>query len=106
MPAFHIYNGATKERMADNPERNREGHGSPRCAHPGMIADDLSDYFFARTSGYIGSMMELARIGMYKAIKSGVERISKELLDTVQISRAAEKRRTELDAAMHERQAP
>lgn len=69
-------------------------------AHPGMIADDLSDYFFARTSGYIGSMMELARIGAYKAIKSGVERISSELLDTVQISRAAEKRRTELEKAM------
>lgn len=69
-------------------------------AHPGMIADDLSDYFFARTSSYIGSMMELARIGTYKAIKSGVERISRELLDTVQISRAAEKRRQELEEAM------
>jgi hypothetical protein len=69
-------------------------------AHPGMIADDLSDYFFARTSGYIGSMMELARMGTLKAIKSGAERITKDLLDTVQIARAAEKRRYELEAAM------
>lgn len=69
-------------------------------AYPGMIADDLSDYFFARTSGYIGSMMELARMGTLKAIKSGTERITKDLLDTVQIARAAEKRRYELEAAM------
>jgi hypothetical protein len=68
--------------------------------NPGMIADDLSDYFFARTSGYIGSMMELARMGAPRAIKNGSERITKDLLDSVHIALAAEKRRQELEAAL------
>jgi hypothetical protein len=99
MPAFYIYNEQQRKEWRITLKEIERGIVL-LGAHPGMIADDLSDYFFARTSGYIGSMMELARIGTYKAIKSGLERITKELLDTVQISRAAEKRRSELEGAM------
>lgn len=99
MPAFHIYNEQQRNEWRTTLKELERGM-ILIDAHPGMIADDLSDYFFARTSGYIGSMMELARIGAYEAIKSGSEQITRELLDTVQISRAAEKRRYELEAAM------
>ena len=99
MPAFYIYTEQQRKEWRTTLKEIERGIVL-LDAHPGMIADDLSDYFFARTSGYIGSMMELARIGAYKAIKSGVERMSSELLDTVQISRAAEKRRKELEGAM------
>lgn len=99
MPAFYIYTEQQRKEWRITLKEIERGVVLLH-AHPGMIADDLSDYFFARTSGYIGSMMELARIGAYKAIKSGVERITRELLDTVQISRAAEKRRHELEEAM------
>jgi hypothetical protein len=99
MPAFRIYNEA--ERLDWRVTLKEIERAIVLVeAHPGMIADDLSDYFFVRTSGYIGSMMELARVGALKAIKSGSERITKDLLDTVHIALAAEKRRQELDAAI------
>jgi hypothetical protein len=68
-------------------------------AYPGMLADDLSDYFYARTSGYIGSMMQLLIYGAAAAMKKG-ERLTRELLDNIRISEAAEAQYPELAAGL------
>jgi hypothetical protein len=67
-------------------------------AHPGMLAD-LADYLFARTTGHIGSFITLITRGCYKAIRSGTEQITTELLDTVRIDEASEAARHQLHAA-------
>ncbi|HJQ45767.1 MAG TPA: ATP-binding protein [Amycolatopsis sp.] len=67
---------------------------------PGMLADELSDYLFARTTGHIGSLMDLINRGSGRAIRTGEERLTTELLDRVKIDEAAENARRELDAAM------
>jgi hypothetical protein len=61
-----------------------------------MIANELSDYLYARSSGHIGSLMTLIVRGCYRAIRSGEERLTVELLDRVKNDEAAEKVRAEL----------
>ncbi len=68
--------------------------------HPGMLADELSDYLFARSTGHIGSLMDLINRGAGRAIRTGAERLTQDLLDTVKIDEAAEKARLELAAAL------
>jgi hypothetical protein len=68
--------------------------------HPGMLADELSDYLFARSTGHIGSLMDLINRGAARAIRTGAERLTQDLLDAVKIDEAAEKARLELAAAM------
>jgi hypothetical protein len=70
-------------------------------AHRGMIADELSDYLFARSSGHFGSLMSLIARGCYRAVKAGTEHLSVDLLDQVRIDAAAETARRELEAAFH-----
>ena len=41
--------------------------------HPGMLADDLSDYLFARSTGHIGSLMTLINRGCQRAVRTGAE---------------------------------
>ena len=72
-------------------------------AYPGMLADDLSDYLFARSTGHILSLMTLINRGCQRAIRSGAERLDQDLLDRVKIDAAAEKARKELDAAFADR---
>jgi hypothetical protein len=67
-------------------------------AQPGMLVS-LSDYLFARTSGHIGSFFSLISRGCYRAIRSGTETLTQELLDSVRIDEAAEHARRELAAA-------
>ena len=69
-------------------------------AHQGMVADDLADYLFARSTGHIGSLMTLIARGCYRAVRSGEERLSPALLDKVKADEAAERVRVELAAAM------
>lgn len=69
-------------------------------AHQGMIADDLADYLFARSTGHIGSLMTLIARGCHRAIRTGQERLSVPLLDQVRNDEAAERARVELAAAM------
>jgi hypothetical protein len=38
---------------------------------PGMLADDLSDYLFARSTGHIGSLMTLINRGFQRADSTG-----------------------------------
>jgi hypothetical protein len=68
--------------------------------HPGMIADELSDYLFARSSGHIGSLMTLINRGCQRAVRTGAERLDIPLLDKVRNDAAAEKARRELQYAL------
>jgi hypothetical protein len=70
------------------------------ATHRGMLADELSDYLFARCTGHIGSLMDLINRGSGRAIRTGEERLTVELLDRVKIDEAAERARRDLDAAM------
>lgn len=67
---------------------------------PGMIADDLSDYLFARSTGHIGSLMTLINRGCQRAIRTGEERLTHDLLDRVKIDIAANTARDELTRAL------
>jgi len=68
--------------------------------HPGMLADHLSDYLFARSTGHIGSLMTLINRGCQRAVRTGAERLDTELLNRVRGDAAAEKARQELQAAV------
>ncbi|MDT3444500.1 hypothetical protein [Pseudofrankia sp. BMG5.37] len=66
----------------------------------GAVAQDLSDYLFARSSGHFASLMSLIARGCYRAVKTGAETLTASLLDAVRIDEAAEKARRELHAAL------
>jgi hypothetical protein len=71
--------------------------------HQGMLEEDLSDYLFIRSEGYIGSLMSLIERGVQRAIRRGTETLTAELLDTIKIDSAAELARLELEAAFRTR---
>ena len=64
---------------------------------PGMIADDLC----ARSTGHIGSLMTLINRGCQRAVRSGEEKLTTELLDNVKNDAASEKARQELELAIN-----
>ena len=66
---------------------------------PGMIADELAGYLYARSTGHFASLMTLIVRGCRRAIKTGQERLSVEVLDKVPNDEAAERARKELEAA-------
>jgi hypothetical protein len=68
--------------------------------YPGMLADDLSDYLFARCSGHFASLMALINRGCLRAIRTGHERLDADLMDRVKNDAAAEESRQELAAAI------
>lgn len=70
---------------------------------PGMLADDLSDYLFARSTGHIGSLMTLINRGCQRAVRTGTEYLSRELMDLVKNDAASEKARQELETAFETR---
>ena len=72
-------------------------------SHPGMLADDLSDYLFARSTGHIGSLMTLINRGCQRAVRTGAELLSRELMDLVKNDEASEKARQELEMAFEAR---
>jgi hypothetical protein len=67
--------------------------------HPGMVADDLADYLFARSTGHFASLMTLIIRGCRRAVRTGTEKLSRDLLDQVRNDAAAEAARQELLAA-------
>lgn len=67
---------------------------------PGMLADELPDYLFARSTGHIGSLMTLIKRGCQRAVRTGAERLDRELMDKVKNDAAAEKARRELELAL------
>jgi len=66
-------------------------------ARDGMLVD-LSRYLFARTTGNIGSLMDLIRRGASRAIRTGRECLDRELFDDIRIDEGAETERGELEA--------
>ncbi|GAA1387748.1 ATP-binding protein [Catellatospora chokoriensis] len=68
--------------------------------HLGMLADELSDYLFARSTGHFASLMTLISRGCLRAVRSGAERLTAELMDRVRNDAAAENARLELSAAI------
>ncbi|MDT3444183.1 hypothetical protein [Pseudofrankia sp. BMG5.37] len=67
---------------------------------PGDLADELSGYLFARTTGHIGSLMTLISRGAGRAIRHGQERLTRDLLDRVKADEGAEQSRAPLQAAL------
>ncbi|MUL67062.1 AAA family ATPase [Mycobacterium sp. CBMA 234] len=67
--------------------------------YPGMLADDLGEYLFARSTGHIGSLMTLINRGCQRAVRTGAEVLSRELMDLVKNDEASEKARQELQMA-------
>ena len=65
----------------------------------GMIAGDLGEYLFARSTGHFASLMSLISRGCYRAIRTGAESLTAGLLDEVRIDQAAEDARGQLQAA-------
>lgn len=65
-------------------------------AYPGMLADDLSDYLYIRSSGHIGSLMTLINRGCQRAARLNTEVLDQKLLDHVKLDAAAEKARKAL----------
>lgn len=68
--------------------------------YPGMLAEDLSDYLYARSTGHFASLMALINRGCLRAIRTGHERLDQELMDQVNNDAAAEEARRELAAAI------
>lgn len=68
--------------------------------HPGFLAEDLSDYLFARSTGHIGSLMTIILRGCQRAVRTGIETLSADLLDRVKNDAGAEQARLELEAAL------
>jgi hypothetical protein len=69
---------------------------------PGMITK-LADYLFERSSGHIGSYVTLITRGCFKAIRTGEEKLTRQLLDSVRIDEASEQARQQLAAARRKR---
>ncbi|ONI50936.1 MULTISPECIES: AAA family ATPase [unclassified Streptomyces] len=72
-------------------------------SHPGMLANELSDYLFARSTGHIGSLMTLINRGCQRAVRSGTECLTRDLLDRVRNDEASEAARRELETALEKR---
>ncbi len=70
---------------------------------PGMLAEHLSDYLYARSTGHIGSLMTLINRGCQRAVRTGTERLTASRLDNVKNDAAAAKARQGLDAAIRAR---
>jgi hypothetical protein len=66
------------------------------CKYRGMLADDLSDYLWERSSGRMGSLMPLIARGCNRAVRSGAEVLNQELLEQVPADEAAAQNRAEL----------
>lgn len=66
----------------------------------GMIASDLPEYLFARSTGHFASLMSLISRGCYRAVRTGAESLTAGLLDEVRIDQAAEDARSQLQAAI------
>jgi hypothetical protein len=59
----------------------------------GILATTLSDYLFERSTGYIGSLVNLINRGCARAIRTGGEALTEDLLEQVKIDEAAETER-------------
>ncbi|MBX7133430.1 MAG: TniB family NTP-binding protein [Fimbriimonadaceae bacterium] len=58
--------------------------------HPGPLPDYLGDYLYERSSGHMGSLITLINRASSRAIRTGVEALTKDLLEQTRIDEAAE----------------
>jgi hypothetical protein len=65
---------------------------------PGMLNEDLAAYLFVRSGGHFASLMTLIARGCRRAIKSGAEQLTADLLDTIRNDEAAEQARAQIEA--------
>lgn len=74
---------------------------------PGMLTN-MHDYLFIRSTGVIGSLMSLMRLGAARAVRTGREQLDEELLEKVLINDAAEAARGRTTEALtkHRRHHP
>ena len=56
----------------------------------GTLSEQLADYLYVRTSGHIGSLMTLINRASSRAIRTGTEALTEQLLDATPIDAAAE----------------
>jgi hypothetical protein len=66
----------------------------------GILASTLSDYLFERSTGYMGSLVNLINRGCARAIRTGAEALTEDLLDQVDIDVAAEAERKKTAALL------
>ncbi|WP_331758362.1 ATP-binding protein (plasmid) [Nocardia sp. NBC_01377] len=69
---------------------------------PGQLSRH-AEYLFDRTGGHIGSLMTLVNRATVRAIRTGGEAITRDLLDTVPIDETAEKGRRRNEAVSRQR---
>jgi hypothetical protein len=69
-------------------------------ARPGDLAQDLADYLYVRSTGHFASLMTFIARGCRRAITTGAERLTEDLLDQVRNDEAAEQARKELQSAL------
>lgn len=69
--------------------------------HDGTVSEQLADYLYARTSGHIGSLMTLINRASSRAIRTGTEALTEQLLDATPIDAAAESARAVTAATLH-----
>lgn len=101
MPPFTLENDAGRahwERLVKSIE-SRIVLGD---SHRGMLVNQ-AEYLFARSSGMLGSLMELLTRGAARAVRTGGERLDRDLLDDIQIDMAAEAQRAEIEAELAQR---
>lgn len=102
VPPFEIVSPAGRQHW-QSLLKATEQHLVLARARPGMLTA-LSDYLFERSSGHIGSYVTLITRGCFKAIRTGEEKLTKRLLDTVRIDEASEQARQQLAASFAEGQ--
>jgi hypothetical protein len=64
------------------------------------MQSQLSDYLYARTSGHMGSLMTLINRACSRAIRTGVEALTFDVLESTKIDVAAERARSDEEAAI------
>ena len=72
----------------------------------GTLSVELADYLYARTSGHIGSLMTLINRTSSRAIRTGTEALTEQLLDATPIDAAAESARDRHRSRTAHRTAP
>jgi hypothetical protein len=70
--------------------------------YQGMLADDLSDYLFARSTGHFQSLMTLITRGCSRAIRTEREVLDVEVMDKVNNDLEAEANRKDMEAKFAE----
>lgn len=100
---FHRRDGASRRHWRSL-IKSTERQLVPAEHRPGMLTD-LEDYLFERTTGPIGAYFTLLVCGCYRAIRTGSEALTRDLLDHVRLDEASEQARHQLPGSAPSRPA-